>query len=109
MPALAERIEEYSGFPGARAGVDFHRGYKGELLPKQYIERGQFYFGFEVDEKLLPFAIEEFGDGCWVYGSDIPHGDRLYGAVDVFMKRTDISEATKQKLLVDNTARFYGL
>ena len=67
------------------------------------------YFGFEVDEKLLPFAIEEFGDQCWVYGSDIPHGDRLYGAVDVFLKRNDISEASKRKLFVDNTARFYGL
>ena len=109
VPALVERIEEYSGFPGARAGVDFHRGYKGKHLPKEYIERGQIYFGFEVDEKLLPFAIEEFGDQCWVYGSDIPHGDRLYGAVNVFLKRNDISEESKRKLLVDNTARFYGL
>ena len=57
----------------------------------------------------LPFAIEEFGDQCWVYGSDIPHGDRLYGAVDVFLKRNDISEAGMRKLLVDNTARFYGI
>jgi predicted TIM-barrel fold metal-dependent hydrolase len=86
-----------------------HRGYTGKHLPKKYIERGQIYFGFEVDEKLLPFAIEEFGDECWVYGSDIPHGDRLYGAVDVFLDRTDISEESKRKLLVDNTARFYGL
>jgi hypothetical protein len=30
------------------------------------------------------FAIEEFGDQCWVYGSDIPHENHLYGAVDVF-------------------------
>jgi hypothetical protein len=57
---------------------------------------GQIYFGFEVDEKLLPFAIEEFGDQCWVYGSDIPHGDRLYGAVDVFLKRDDFSEESKE-------------
>ena len=78
-------------------------------MPKEYIERGQIYFGFEVDEKLLPFAIEEFGDQCWVYGSDITHGDRLYDAVDVFIKRNDISEDSKRKLLVDNTARFYGL
>jgi predicted TIM-barrel fold metal-dependent hydrolase len=76
---------------------------------KEYIERGQLYFGFEVDEKLLPFAIEEFGDECWLYGSDIPHGDRLYGAVDVFLQRKDISEESKRKLFVDNTARFYGL
>src|SRR5258708_27876302 len=89
-----------------RAGVDFHRGYKGKHLPKEYIERGQIYFGFEVDEKLLPFAIEEFGDQCWVYGSDIPHRDRLYRAVDVFLNPDDYNEGSKRKLLVDNTTRF---
>jgi hypothetical protein len=52
----------------------------------------------EVDEKRLPFAIEEFGDQCWVYGSDIPHGDCLYGAVDIFLKRDDVSEESKRKL-----------
>ena len=78
--ARRDAINDPSGFPGARAGVDFHRGYKGKHLPKEYIERGQIYFGFEVDEKVLPFDIEEFGDQCWVYSSDIPHGDRLYGA-----------------------------
>jgi hypothetical protein len=71
-------------------------GLQGQALPKEYIEGGQIYFGFEVDEKLLPFAIEEFGDQCWVYGSDIPHGDRLYGSVDVFLKRDDISEESKR-------------
>jgi hypothetical protein len=33
----------------------------------------------------------------------------LYGAVDVVLKQKDISEGSKRKLLVDNTARFYGL
>ena len=50
------------------------------------IERGQIYLGFDVDEKLFPFAIEEFGDQCWVHGPDIPHGDRLDGLVDDFLK-----------------------
>jgi len=63
----------------------------------------------EGDEKLLPFAIEEFGDQCWVYGSDISHGDRLYGAVDVFLKRDASSEESKRRLLIDNTARSYGI
>jgi hypothetical protein len=44
-----------------------------------------------------------------VYGSDIPHRDRLYGAVDVFLKRDAISARSKRELLVDSTARFYGL
>jgi uncharacterized protein len=109
VPGLVERITDYCGFPGARAGEDFRRGYNAEHWPKEYIERGQIYFGFEVDEKLLPFVLEEFGDECWLYGSDIPHGDRLHGAVDVFLQRKDISEESKRKLLVHNTARFYGL
>ena len=40
-------------------------------------------------------------------GSDILHGDWLYGAIDVFIKRHNISEASKRNLLLDNTARFY--
>jgi predicted TIM-barrel fold metal-dependent hydrolase len=79
------------------------------ICPKNTSIADRFTSGFEVDEKLRPFAIEEFGDQCRVYGSDIPHGDRMYGAVDVFLKREEISEASKRKLLVDNTVRFYGL
>ncbi len=109
VPGLVDRVSDYSGFPGARAGEDFQRGYKAKHLPKEYIERGQFYFGFEVDEKMLPYAIEEFGDNCWLYGSDIPHGDRLFDAVNIFLQRKDISEESKRKLLVDNVARFYGI
>lgn len=109
VPGLVERISEYSGFPGARGGTDFRRGYNAKYLPKEYIQRGQIYFGFEVDEKLLPFVIDEFGDECLLYGSDIPHGDRLFDAVNVLLKRKDISEESKQKLLVDNVSRFYGI
>ena len=103
---VEELVHLVNSVPQSPQGL---QGYKGKHLPKEYIERREIYFGFEVDEKLLPFAIEEFGDQCWVYGSDIPHGDRLYGAVDVFLKRDDISEESKRKLLGDNTVRFYGL
>jgi hypothetical protein len=30
-------------------------------------------------------------DQCWVYRSTFPDGDILYGAVDIFLKRNDIS------------------
>ena len=109
MPAVVDRVSDYSGLGDARAGADFNRGYLAKHKPEEYIRRGQIYFGFEVDERLLPFAVEEFGDECWLYGSDIPHGDRLVDSVGVFLERTDIGEDTKRKLLVDNVARFYGL
>jgi hypothetical protein len=105
---LVGRIEEYSGFPRARAGVDFHRGYTGKRLPKEYIERGQIYFGFEVDEKLLPFAIEEFGDQCWVYGSDIPHRPPLQRRSMSSSSET-ISSRTASEGARRYTAQFYGL
>lgn len=109
VPAVVERVSDYSGLDDARAGTDFKRGYLGRHKPEEYIRRGQIYFGFEVDERMLPFAIDEFGDECWLYGSDIPHGDRLVDSVSVFLGRPDIGDDTKRKLLVDNVARFYGL
>ena len=66
---------------------------------------GQIDFGF--DEEVAAVAIEEFVDQFMAQIS--PHGDCLYGAVDVFLKRDDISDESKRKLLVDSTARFYGL
>jgi hypothetical protein len=61
-----ERIEEY-GFPSTpRSG--FSQATRANICTKNTSR--QIYFGLEVDEKLLPFAIEEFGDRNWVYGSD---------------------------------------
>ena len=36
--ARRDAINDPSGFPGARAGVDFHRGYKGKHFSKEYID-----------------------------------------------------------------------
>ena len=107
VPLMMERVEEYSGKPGTRAGARI--GYKSELLPEEYVKRGQVFFGFEVEDALLPFVTERYGNDCWVYGSDIPHVDRLYKASDLLQQRTDLTEETKRKLLIDNVAKFYGL
>jgi uncharacterized protein len=84
-------------------------GYKSELTPQDYIKRGNLWFGFEVEDPLLPYCLEHFGTDCWIYGSDIPHGDRLKDAAKVLQKRSDISEDVKQKLLCDNVARYYEI
>ena len=107
VPFLMERMEEYSGKPGVRGGP--REGYTGELLPAEYVARGQVYFGFEVEDKLLPFVVEEFGEDCWLFASDIPHADRQMGVVRTLQERPDLSESAKRKMLIDNVARFYGL
>jgi len=59
-------------------------------------------------QKLLPFAIASSATSCWLYGSDILHRDRLYGAVEVFLKRDNIGEARNRKLLVIAPRAFTG-
>ena len=93
---MVKRIEEYSGFPARGREWIFIGDTRVSICPKNTSSADRLTSGFELDEKLLPLAIEEFGDKCWVYGSDIPHGDRLYGTVDVFLKRGDISEESKR-------------
>jgi predicted TIM-barrel fold metal-dependent hydrolase len=84
-------------------------GYRSQLSPQEYIDRGNLYFGFEVEDPLLPYCLEHFGEECWIYGSDIPHGDRLKDAAKVLQKRSDISEDAKRKMLRDNVARYYAM
>ena len=115
---MVDRMTEYCGKPGTRLmdpritlpGLGIaSAAYRSELLPKEYIQRGQLFFGFEVDEEMVPRFIEEFGADCLLYASDIPHFDRFYDAVSLFQERTDLSDEVKRKMLVDNAARFYGL
>jgi hypothetical protein len=46
-------------------------------------------------------------DECFLNSQDLQ--PTQVDAVGLFLKRNDVSEESKRKLLVDNTARFYGL
>ena len=83
--------------------------YKAELLPSEYIKDGRVFVNCEVDEEQLPFLVQEYGNEFLLFASDIPHGHRVADPVGKMQARTDLSEETKRKILVDNTARFYGL
>ena len=90
-----------------------HRARIARGLPEgsveDYIRAGRVFVGFEVDEEMVPYVLQRWGEDCWVYASDIPHGHRILSAPQQFMNRPDISAQAKRKLLIDNTARFYGL
>ena len=115
VPFMADRMGEYSALPGKRTerlmmlGRPGGTGYGAMHDPGEYVRRGQVYFGFEVDDGLLPHMVSEYGADCLLYASDIPHLDRLLDSVAHLQAREDISDETKRKLLIDNTARYYGL
>ena len=73
----------------------------------EYIQEGRVYFSCELDEKRIAQVVNDIGDECILYASDIPHAHRVFDAVKLFRKRTDIAESTKERILGKNGERFF--
>jgi predicted TIM-barrel fold metal-dependent hydrolase len=80
--------------------------------PSEYIRGGKIFFSCEVDEHTIPHAISVLGSDNIFFPSDYPHErDREEFLDDIpnFLKRTDLSDEVKQKILFDNALRFYKI
>ena len=78
------------------------------MKPSDYFKR-QCFVSVEADEDFVKQVIEAIGDDTIVFSTDWPHGDSKYPhAVEAFMT-LPISEKSKQKILWDNCARYYGI
>lgn len=80
--------------------------------PSEYIRGGNLYFSCEVEERTLPYVIELLGEDQIFFASDYPHErDRQQFLSDIpeFIERTDLSDKTKEKVLLHNARRFYRL
>ena len=83
----------------------------GELpRPSALIERGQIYFQCG-EEMTTGRDIELLGDECLFWASDFPHEGivDMSKAVNEFLGREDISEASKRKISYNNPKKLYGL
>ena len=49
------------------------------------------------------------GASQFLYASDIPHGDCMFGSLDYLHKRAYISDGDKKPLLYENAARFFNV
>lgn len=104
LPFLVDRMDHYGEMALQRRFTD----YRAKDLPSSYLRRGNVFVSCEVDDRLLPQVIGQFGEDLLVFASDIPHGDREYDAVKELRGRRDVSESAKEKILDDNGRRFYG-
>jgi predicted TIM-barrel fold metal-dependent hydrolase len=77
--------------------------------PSEYLRRGQLYFTCEGDERLLPAVLDLVGDECIMASADMPHAELRENTMAEIRERTDLSAATKAKILGANAARFFGL
>jgi predicted TIM-barrel fold metal-dependent hydrolase len=79
------------------------------LRPIDYWRR-QCFTSVEVEEWPLRWVIEMVGDDTLMVSSDFPHHDCAFPeAFSKFMAIPGVSDASKRKILWDNTARLYNL
>ena len=104
VPYMMDRLDEEVEKRGADEASYL------KMLPSEYIKSGRIFFGIECGEKTIPDAVRWGLDHTLLYSSDYPHWDGDWPhTVKTIRKRADLSESTKQKMLHDNVARFYGL
>jgi predicted TIM-barrel fold metal-dependent hydrolase len=77
--------------------------------PSEYLRSGQVYVSGEVEDALLPQAIELLGEDQFLFASDMPHADRELFATRELFARKDIPPTASEKILDTNPRRFYRL
>ena len=74
------------------------------------MKSGQMFYAFEMEEKMLPYVAEFVGADRLVFATDYNHSDSKFPhTVEEVIKREDVDDAVKVKLMGENAATLYGL
>jgi predicted TIM-barrel fold metal-dependent hydrolase len=104
VPYWLDRMERfYRQPPGGSRKADLPA-----RNPVEYVREKRLYFSCELDKKRIAMVSEAIGDDCILYSSDLPHAHRVFDALELFRKRSDVAEATKRKIL-SNGERFFSV
>jgi predicted TIM-barrel fold metal-dependent hydrolase len=79
--------------------------------PSQQLRSERIFFHCELDEQMLPVAVDVLGAEHFVCASDFPHEptSEFIESVAAFRARTDVSDRAKAQILYDNPKRLYRL
>lgn len=106
VPYMMDRLDEEYERRGQRDAPLLKR------MPSEYLRGGNIYVSCEVEERTLPYVLDQMGEDQVFFASDYPH-EREHAQyledIPAFMKRVDLSEGAKRKVLRDNALRFYGI
>ena len=104
LPYLLERMDKDFASHGAEQAPLLKQS------PSAYLKLGRWYFSTMGDEATLGYVFECIGDEAVLFGSSYPDADSPFPlAVRNFRARENIPETSKQKILGENAARFFGL
>jgi len=86
------------------------RGGKVKKDPAGYFREGRVYVACEADEDI-PYVVRCIGEDSLVVASDYPHSDPSHedNVVDAVMRREDLSQRLREKILSDNPRALYGI
>jgi hypothetical protein len=80
-----------------------------QARPSAYLTEGRIYYSCEPDEKMVGTVVDLIGADRIMYASDYPHWDMTYPeSAALLMKRQDLSEDAKRKILSENARCFYA-
>ena len=78
--------------------------------PSEYMKSGQMFYAFEMEEKMLPYVADFVGADRLVFATDYNHTDSKFPhTVDEVLKRKDLSEPLKTKIMGANASKLYSL
>lgn len=79
---------------------------KGESLKNIYFDISTYFI---ISEKRIRFAMEKFGEDKVLLGSDSPLGDRNLELNIETIRKMDLTEKQKNKILGENIAKLLNL
>ena len=74
----------------------------------EYVQSGRIFIAAEADDGMMHQLFELIGEDHVLFSSDFPHGEGRENAALEILERKDLSPEQKQKLLYENTVRFFG-
>jgi predicted TIM-barrel fold metal-dependent hydrolase len=105
VPYMMDRLDEEYERGGRRDAPLLKRP------PSEYLRAGRVYVSCEVEERTLPYVLEQLGPEQVFFASDYPHErehSQYLHDLPEFWARSDLSDAAKRNLTRDNALRFYA-
>ena len=99
IPFMMERLD--GEFKNRGAGL--------KIPPSEQFRSERVFFHCELGEGMLAVAIQAVGEGHFFCASDFPHepAHEFPENIEAFLKRPDLAESAKAKILYDNPRRLY--
>ncbi len=102
LPFWADRMDDQHHKFGAQVPC--------KQKPGDYVRDGRIKVTCDYEETTINLVVEAHGPEHILYASDYWHSDAKFpGTVDAILRRTELSDETKRKVLGENAAAFFKL